>query len=77
MERAHAVAVGVLDDDHGRVGDVHAHLDDGSRDEDLRVPVRERLERRRLLLGVHLAVQDPELDPRELLGEALVLNLRS
>ena len=35
MERAPAVAVGVLDDDHGRVGDVH--LDDGSRDEDLRI----------------------------------------
>ena len=75
MQRAHPVSVRVLDDDDGRVRDVHANLDDGCRDEDLRVSVRERLERRRLFLRVHLTVQDTERDTRELLDECLVLNL--
>ena len=37
--------------------------------------IRERLERRRLFLRVHLPVQNAERDARELFDESLVLNL--
>ena len=56
MELAEAVALGVLDEHHGRVRDVDADLDHGRRDEHVRAAGGERLHRLLLLLRAHLAV---------------------
>ena len=60
------VALGVLDEHHGGVGDVDADLDDRRRHEDVRLPRREALHRLGLLARAHLAVQQDDLEVLEL-----------
>ncbi len=58
--------LGVLDDHHGRVGTSIPTSIDRRRDEDLRLPARERGHRRLLLRGVHLTVQQRQPKALEL-----------
>ena len=61
-----AVALGVLDEHHGRVRHVDADLDDRRRHEHVRVARREALHRLGLLARPHLAVQQHDLEVLEL-----------
>ena len=60
--------VGVLDHHHRRVGHVDAHLDHGRRHQHVDLAGAERGHRRLLLGRRHLAVQQAEPQPGELLG---------
>ena len=53
--------LGVLDQHHGRVGDIDPHLDHGRRDEHVGPPRRERRHRLLLLARAHPAVQQRQL----------------
>ncbi len=72
-----AEAVGVLHDHHGGVRHVDTDLDDRRRDQHLHGAGAERGHRLLLLLGLHLAVQQPDAQAAELFGlQALVLGGR-
>ncbi len=58
VELAEAVALGVLDEHHGRVRDVDADLDHGRGHEHVRAAGRERRHRLLLLARAHLAVHE-------------------
>ena len=56
MELAEAEALGILHDDEGGVGDIHAHLDDRGGDEDVDLPRRHGGHDRLLVLRLQLPV---------------------
>ena len=66
VELGEPVALGALDQHHGRVGDVDPDLDHGRRDEHVGLAGGERLHRRRLLARRHLAVEEPDAEVGEL-----------
>ena len=69
MQLGQAEAVGVLDNHHRGVGDVHAHLDDGCGYHDLCVPIDKALHLEILVLGSQPTVADTEFVLR--LGEVV------
>ena len=74
VQLGYAVAVGVLDQHHGGVGDVDADLDHGRRDEDLRAPGGEGRHRVLFLGRAHLSVHEHQLVAGQRAGlQALVL----
>ena len=75
VQLADAVALGVLDQHHGRVGHVDADLDHRRRDQHVGVAGGERLHRGRLLARLHLPVQEHDVEVREL-GRLQALVLR-
>jgi len=66
MELREPVTLGVLDQHHGRVGDIDADLDDRRRDEYVGFSAREARHRLRLLVRAHLTVQQDDAIVREL-----------